>query len=504
MASESKISNMQIDRIMKKRRRSSPTSLPYPVSNVFILILLMAFSETCVRFEHRVDGFVGSQPLYYNTGGSIIYRSQCTQIAAADPNKNGEDDRIQEESWSKSAVKGRDSNSNSRTERSGSRLQVRKRVKAVLEKARIRTGVKNGSVPPPQRSASTVVAEAAALGGLGDGLADIVFTQIDQQTSSSSSSNIINGDVKSINQNATSTSTIEPKYKNNNGSTKPSNNSNLLLFPDEELGLLKKNGVTKNEQQNEIVTNGKSLQTSSNSVSRKPKDFDVIRGDVPSATDFCEPLPFELPKLTDEQKIKLVYGERIQEQSRMGREGSGYVVLDIEAPPYVIWECLLDFESYPELIPTVRAMQLYTSTKLNTGFVNEKPVLPGTGRETRHYGTPSITRASFILSKFRLNIAAIHKYTPHPNGDYMEFTLDPSCTNVVLKGAKGTWYTEENPDGRKGFTRVYLLAGLQISRALPKFIVDYAAERAMPRATNWLKPEVEALKEFWLTDDDVQ
>jgi len=100
-----------------------------------------------------------------------------------------------------------------------------------------------------------------------------------------------------------------------------------------------------------------------------------------------------------------------------------------------------------------------------------------------------------------LNIAAIHRYTPHPQGDYMEFTLDPSCTNVVLKGAKGTWYTEENPDGREGFTRVYLLAGLQISRALPKFIVDYAAERAMPRATKWLKPEVEALKEEWLSED---
>jgi hypothetical protein len=53
----------------------------------------------------------------------------------------------------------------------------------------------------------------------------------------------------------------------------------------------------------------------------------------------------------------------------------------------------------------------------------------------------------------------------------------------------------------KGVTRVYLLAGLQISRALPKFIVDYAAERAMPRATKWLRPEVEALKEEWLIDD---
>jgi hypothetical protein len=52
----------------------------------------------------------------------------------------------------------------------------------------------------------------------------------------------------------------------------------------------------------------------------------------------------------------------------------------------------------------------------------------------------------------------------------------------------------------QGYTRVYLLASLQISRALPTFIVDYAAVRAMPRATTWLKPEVEALAESWLDD----
>jgi hypothetical protein len=50
----------------------------------------------------------------------------------------------------------------------------------------------------------------------------------------------------------------------------------------------------------------------------------------------------------------------------------------------------------------------------------------------------------------------------------------------------------------KGYTRVYLLASLQISRALPTFIVDYAADRAMPRATTWLKPEVEGLAKSWL------
>lgn len=472
---------MHRQRATKKRGRSSPTLFFSSFqSNLFIIIILVIWSQTCVRQQHRVNGFIGSKTLY-KIGGPIINHSQCTRFAAS-PNKNGQDGR----------------------NRSGSRLQVRRRVKAVLEKARIRTGVKNESVLSPPlslRSAPTVVAEASASRDPSDGLADIVFTQIDQQTSSLSRAN---GEMKSTNGAQTNrTQNANAKPKNINGTKKSSNNINIITFPDEEveleLDLVKKNGVTKEKQQNETAKNRNSPQESTASTSRKPEKFDV-ESDVPSATAFIEPLPFKLPKFTDEQRTKLVNGERIQEQSRMGREGSGYVVLDIEAPPYVIWECLLNFESYPKLIPTVRTMQLYTSTKLNTGFVNEKPLLPGTGRETRHYGTPSITRASFILSKFRLNIAAIHKYTPHPNGDYMTFTLDPSCTNVVLKGAKGTWHTEENPDGRNGFTRVYLLASLQISRALPKFIVDYAAERAMPRATNWLKPEVEALKESWLND----
>jgi len=487
------------------------TSVFHTSNMSVIVILLLLFSDPYVTQKNFVDGFIPPYSRYTNAKLSEIaadskYNEQDGQSSAGIPN---------------SAVRGI-------RKRKGSRLQVRRRVKAVLEKARIRTGVRNGSVasspPPPPRSIPTVVAEAAAIGGLGDGAADIVYTQIGKTPSSSSPSSIPRKETTNGVMNTTAETNEEAKIN------LVRNNTDLIFFPDEEFGLQEKNGIGMNLQQNSSDSDVGSLQNFSTSVisptttpnnnghsdskkvtsksatttdihPRKPKDFDVIRGDMPSANAFVEPLPFELPNLSAEQKKNLFDGKRIQEQSRMGREGSGYVILDVEAPPYIVWECLLDFESYPELIPTVKSMQLYTSTKLNTGFTSEKPVLPGTGRETRHYGTPSITRASFILSKFRLNIAAIHRYTPHPQGDYMEFTLDPSCTNMVLKGAKGTWYTEENPDGREGFTRVYLLAGLQISRALPKFIVDYAAERAMPRATKWLRPEVEALKEDWLSDD---
>jgi len=195
-------------------------------------------------------------------------------------------------------------------------------------------------------------------------------------------------------------------------------------------------------------------------------------------------------------------GERLQQQSKMAREGSGYVVLDVKAPPYVVWECLLDFESYPETIPTVRSVQMFTSTHLKSGYRAEKPVNPGTGKETRHYGTPSLTRAAFTLSKFKLNIAAVHKYRPHPEGDYMVFELDQGSKNIVLQKAKGVWHTEA--EVRPGYTRVWLLCELRVSRALPSFIVDYAAERAMPRATTWLKPQVEAAAELWLKSDNAK
>jgi hypothetical protein len=319
------------------------------------------------------------------------------------------------DTWSRSP-------SSSTTTKSG----VRNRVRAVLEKAKNRTGRSNFSADE--------VAGAASIGGLSEET-DLVFSE---KLASS------NG------------------YATQQPYVVPSNETSWV--PDSFRG---------------------------NQARRTKVDVDSMLVDE----NAVQPLPFQLPKLTKEQKRLLVAGERIQEQSNMGREGSGYVVLDVQAPPYVVWECLLDFESYPEKIGTVRSMTMFTNAHLSSSYLAERPVLPGTGLETRHYGQASISRASFILSKFRLNIAAVHKYQPHPDGHYMEFSLDPACRNLVLKDAKGIWYTESNPDGLgEDVTRVWLLCELQVSPMLPKMIVDYASKRAMPRATSWLKPSVEAKK----------
>jgi len=343
----------------------------------------------------------------------------------------------------------------STSKRKESPLGVRRRVKAVLEKARTRTGIRNssGSRKIKQPTASSILADAASIGGLS--FENGTSVSIEYQTTQR------NGyDVKDP------ASTASPVVK--------------PTFNPDELLIVKKPGNEKNVR-DKIPS----------------AELIAINADLPAA--LAEPLPFTLPTLSADQKRRLRAGERIENQSKMGRDGSGYVVVDVYAPPYVVWECLLDFESYPDTIPTVRDVQFFSSESLKSGYYAEKPIDPSTGRELRHYGTPSTTRAAFTLSKFRLKIAAIHNYRPHPDGHYMDFSLDPECTNVVLKSAKGIWHTRSNPDGRgKDWTRVYLICELRISRVLPTFIVEYASKRAMPRATTWLKPQVETASRLWL------
>jgi len=295
----------------------------------------------------------------------------------------------------------------------------------------------------------------------------------------------------------------------------------LMKLADDAIGATAKNGVKVSPKssssssvpsmspvalrrpEDDFILRKKSAPKMSNYTAQTPyAEKDAFTGDVSAAFSLPrEPLPFDLPTLDLEQSRRVTNGERVQYQDDMGRAGSGFVVWDVKAPASVVWDCLLDFQSYPQTIPTVREVVMYTNTHLKEDYRAEKPLdfEDGTAAICKH-GVPSVTRAQFSLSKFRLKIAAVHKYRPHPKGDYMIFTLDPASTNMALKYAKGIWYTESNPDGKEGYTRVWLLCELRVSRLLPQWIVDYAAARAMPRATTWLKPQTEAAAMLWLRD----
>lgn len=361
-----------------------------------------------------------------------------------------------------------------------SRFGVRKRVRSVLEKAKTRTGIQNNSDYLNDDDNSDEL----------DYLVSSFNTSIETRKE-------INGESDPISPSKTSTAS----------NIKTTLSASSVVADAASIGGL---GSSDIEMAIDIEqTNGKTSSAKDKSFALSSDDLllddtsekDVISSDTAGAMDL--PLPFKLPVLSTEQMKMLSAGERVQFQSDMGREGYGFVVVDVHAPAAVVWECLLDFYSYPQIISTVRDVEMFTSTHLKQDYRSEELLEKyedGTFATLKH-GVPSVTRAAFTLSKFRLKIAAIHKYRPHPAGDYMIFTLDPACTNMVLKYAKGTWHTQSNPDGKgDNYTRVWLLCELKVSPLLPQWITDYAARRAMPRATTWIKPHVEAAAELWFKD----
>jgi len=321
------------------------------------------------------------------------------------------------------------------------------------------------------------VADAAAIGGLGavivdeeTGKVDVAFDYIPPKDNTAAGQ-LENGGTEGGGTRTLPASTYSPPI--------------ILPEPCPDESLVMASPTNRNTNTNNGVT-----QPSTNTPPPAPQcdEMDVFKSDVSAAFSLPPPpLPFTLPQLTTDQKTRLNAGERVQFQSEMGREGSGFVVLDVRAPASVVWNCLLDFRAYPETIPTVQRV-----------FMEDDEV--GGGGGNLDYGTSGTSRAAFTLSKkFRLKVSVVHEYKTHPLGDHLIFSLDKRSQNFVLNKAKGVWYTESEADGLKpGLTRVWLLAELKVSRILPRMIVDYAAKKAMPRATTWIKPHVETAASLWL------
>ncbi|KAL9190966.1 hypothetical protein ACHAXT_000672 [Thalassiosira profunda] len=401
-----------------------------------------------------------------------------------------------------------------------SRFGVRNRVKKVLKKAKKRTGVENAAAGERRRvngdasfvqTGANIVAEAASIGGLEavvvdeEGSVDVALDFASKGDRDRDRNGRDGGRLNGSDDSPPS----EEKYEDPAILTKMVDGAMGTPVNGAKVGPTQTSSTNaptaaqaaffSRPEDDFVLRNNDGLNdTASKSYAEK----DAFTGDVSAAFSLPrEPLPFELPELDAEQSRRVKAGERVQFQDDMGRAGSGFVVWDVKAPASVVWDCLLDFQSYPQTINTVREVVMYTNTHLTKDYRAEKPLdfEDGTAAICKH-GVPSVTRAQFSLSKFRLKIAAVHKYRPHPKGDYMIFTLDPASRNMALKYAKGIWYTQSNPDGKEGYTRVWLLCELRVSRLMPQWIVDYAASRAMPRATTWLKPQTEAAATLWLKD----
>ncbi|KAL3811292.1 hypothetical protein ACHAXA_009292 [Cyclostephanos tholiformis] len=379
-----------------------------------------------------------------------------------------------------------------RSDLNESRFGVRKRVRTVLDKARKRTGIENVTDDERSDVESTfvqselnVMIEAASVGGLGE----MVFNDDDDDGEGGGAglgciSGGMMGEIRpdarpdyvggaSLTTIALSSYDYEgykdvavlAKLEGDTNVSTANNGARLVddvpasAITDPAVKSTGAGGDDSTPRVECVITNDDVMEKVIPEANAVPKDD--ASAFPPTPLPPPEPLPFVLPKLNADQSRRVVNGERVQYQDDMGLAGSGFVVWDVRAPASVVWDCLLDFKSYPQTIPTVREVIMYTNTHLKEDYRAERPLdfEDGTAAICKH-GVPSVTRAQFLLSKFRLKVAAVHKYRVHPEGDYMIFTLDPASTNMVLKYAKGIWYTQSDPDGKEGYTRVWLLCEL--------------------------------------------
>lgn len=174
-----------------------------------------------------------------------------------------------------------------------------------------------------------------------------------------------------------------------------------------------------------------------------------------------------IPVLTEEDIRQLQLGEDVQKQFVSGHTGSGYVAMDLMASPEDIWALLTDYAGYENMIGTVRSATIQ----------------PG--------ATPERTAAAYTLSKFKLKVNVVQNFDPA--AQQLFFELDRSGRNLILKDALGVWAVETEAEGlQPGHIRLWLCAEICVCRVVPRKIIDYASRKALPRATTWIRPEIES------------
>jgi len=178
-----------------------------------------------------------------------------------------------------------------------------------------------------------------------------------------------------------------------------------------------------------------------------------------------------LPRLTTSELKTLLGGRRVQRQSRVGPVGHGLVVMDVNADIATVMAVLSDVQRYPQRISTVREAVMH----------------PG--------GSRNLCKTRFKLSRFKLDVQVELFLSKARN--MLEFRLDKTSGRMqgaVFDEARGYWYLEPCPERDDGWTRVWLNARVQCSPLLPSAVIDYAATKALPRATTWLAPVCEAVQ----------
>jgi len=166
----------------------------------------------------------------------------------------------------------------------------------------------------------------------------------------------------------------------------------------------------------------------------------------------------ELPKLLDEEIQQLLSGLRVQRQELIDGVGNGFAVQDILVDADHVWQCMRNFDGYPDLIGTV---------KRSTPYEPELEV-----HDTMCY--------NILVSRIRLQLNV--RFHTDDEQKYIYWTLErPSW---VLADSSGFWYVQELEE-RPGYVRVWFFAAVLLKARVPGFVINLVSNLGLRKACSW-------------------
>jgi ribosome-associated toxin RatA of RatAB toxin-antitoxin module len=168
--------------------------------------------------------------------------------------------------------------------------------------------------------------------------------------------------------------------------------------------------------------------------------------------------------LTEEQRAKLAAGEAVRTTVRGDGAGRGLAIIDVAAPPELVWACITDISRYPAMVDNVREAEVYA-------------------REGEHI------KARFVLGGAGV---AIEYYVDHvfrPDDGYMTWTLDYSRKSD-LDDSVGFWRVTPHPE-RPDHSRITYSIEVSVGWWLPRMLERRLAADGLVRSTEWVKREAE-------------
>ncbi len=144
--------------------------------------------------------------------------------------------------------------------------------------------------------------------------------------------------------------------------------------------------------------------------------------------------------------------------------GTGIGIIDIAAPPAVVWSRIKGFEHYPEWVGPVKKCEVYRQAGDTTS---------------------TFTKISGFLYKYEY---FLHNVS-WPDQDMLTWTLDYDRYSD-FDDCTGAWFVMEHPE-KEGWSRAWFSSDLKLRSAIPGFLMKYIKKKGIKDATKWVKEQSE-------------